>query len=170
MRQYISELAMPKCPYAKIVNLSFILAGLLTIVFSVALYGGLPKSGISWVAPLLLALHGLSNVMSGVFPLDMKGISARIHSLISEFSANSSLFIPAIIWLSTRNEAHWSGLSVFSLVMQFIVLAAFVAYTYVVETRKKPSSKAVVGLFQRLYLGVFYIWFLGLVIGIIRGL
>ena len=167
MKQFISELATPKRPYALLVSASFVFAGLLTIPFSIALYNQFPPGVFSWIAPTLLFIHGLSNVGAGIFPVEVSSFAGRIHTVVSQFGLWGSLVAPFFVWLNIRNGDSWHFVAVFSLVMQAAIMMVFAVFVYVTETRRRASSKAVIGLFQRLYLAVYYVWITGLVIRLI---
>lgn len=167
MRQYISELALSGRPYGRIVNFSFVVTGLMIIAFAGGLYWSLPRNAVSWIAPLLLLLDGISNILAGIFVVDAKSMAGKIHTVFSQVGSNSRAILPFFGWLATRLDPQWQDVALFSLVMQALIAIAFVLFAFVTETRKRASSRAIIGLCQRLFLGVYYTWIIGIAVWLI---
>lgn len=167
MKQYISELALPGRPYGRIVNFSFVIAGLMLIGFAGGLYWGFPRNAISWIVPLLLLFDGISNILAGIFVVDAKSTAGKIHTIFSQTGSNSRAILPFFAWLSIRLDPQWQGIASFTLAMQAFVAIAFVLFAFVTETRKRASSRAIIGLCQRLFLGVYYTWIVGIAVWLI---
>lgn len=168
MRQYISELAAPKRPFAAMVNLSFAVAGALTLGFAWGLHGVLPRSAVAWMASVLLFLDGISNITAGLFPVDSGSLIGKVHTVVSQIGSTVGVSIPLFVWLAIRLEVRWQPLASFTLVMQLVIVLVFLLFAYVTETRKRPSSRAVIGLFQKLYLGFYYLWFVVVAMALAR--
>lgn len=167
MRQYISELALPDRPYGRVVNFCFVVAGLLTIGLAGGLYWSLPRNTVSWIAPLLLLFHGISNILAGIFVVDAKSMAGKIHTIFGQAGSNASVILPFFAWLTIRLDPQWRDVALFSLVMQIIIAVAFVLFAFVTETRNRASSRAIIGLCQRLFLGVYYTWVVGIAVWLI---
>jgi cadmium resistance protein CadD (predicted permease) len=100
-------------PYGFLLTVADIGSGLATLALAVGLYFGVARPGRSYVGLFLLALYGVSELLSGIFPIDV-GAEATTAGTIHNIVGNISFFcFPiAAILLSLRmgKDEQWRSL------------------------------------------------------------
>jgi hypothetical membrane protein len=123
--------ALEAGPNGWIQQLNFVVFGLLTIAFAVGLHRGLRPTRAGVAGPVLITLSGIGLLLAAAFPLreDAAGVTydpgGHIVAGVT-FFASSAL---GLIVLSRRiaNDAHWSGLATYTVMVGITALAGFVA-------------------------------------------
>jgi hypothetical membrane protein len=118
--------ALETGPHGWIQQGNFILYGVLTMVFAVALDRGLRPSRGGWVGPVLLGLSGLGSILAAVFPLaeNTAGVTHDPggHVLAATFFfVTGSLALIALVPRLRLDEA-WRGLATFAATAGFVAL------------------------------------------------
>jgi hypothetical protein len=100
-------------PYGFLLTVADIGSGLATLALAVGLYLAVARPGRSYVGLFLLALYGVSELLSGIFPIDV-GAEATTAGTIHNIVGNISFFcFPiAAILLSLRmgKDEQWRSL------------------------------------------------------------
>ena len=90
-------------PYGFLLTVADIGSGLATLALAVGLYFGVARPGRSYVGLFLLALYGVSELLSGIFPIDVGAeattSSATYRSSVSLSPQSSCL----CAWVRTSN-------------------------------------------------------------------
>lgn len=158
MAQFVSELGALGATHQEVFNYGgLVLAGLLTVVFSVGLH--LRREPGRWfiASTALVALAGVGRVVAGLFPCDPgcnmedMSVSARIHALAGFVALVSGALAPLLlaIGLRKRRESALFGLSL-ALGLASVVL--------VVLLFGLGPGATFIGAIQRLVLAAFYGW------------
>ncbi len=151
----VSELGTVGAPYALPWNmLGFVLVGLLVIVFAWALYLDLIPSQGTIGVPILVGLSGVGWAGAGLFPAEA-GFAPSLHTTL-HFTMVAINFLPFILvafLFAIRLKANdtWKKWIPFSVAMGIIGILSFFI----------PKSIPV-GLSQRLGLGSYFMWLLGM--------
>jgi hypothetical membrane protein len=143
--EFISALGFG--PNAIIQNIDFLVSGSLIIAFSVGLFRGVKDGRIAKIGSGLLVICGAGIFGAGIFP----GIGGtyNLHLVVS-FTAFVALIIaPLLFWRGLRRDERWRRYRRYSL-LTGVLLAILISFI-------DPSSSAV-GAFQRLFLGIGFLW------------
>ena len=123
--------ALEAGPNGWIQQLNFVVFGLLTIAFAVGLQRGLSPIRAGVAGPALIALSGIGLLFAAALPLreDAAGVTYDPGGHVVGgvmFFASAAV---GLIVLSRRiaNDARWSGLSTYTLVVGITALAGFAA-------------------------------------------
>ncbi len=156
---FISELGATGTPQAALMNFGgFLPGGVLLAGFGVSLATILPRSRTTLAASVLATLFGIGVALSGLISCDAGcpqtggSVENFIHDKIAPVSFLLLIAATGILSLKFRSLAAWRSLSVYSGVTSLIALLLLVALVSSLEAR------ALTGLWQRLMLGVLFLW------------
>jgi hypothetical protein len=164
VRQFISELGASGRPFAGVARCWFVVVSLLLASFSVALLKGTPPSKASTLGGLLFGAWTATGIIGGFFPCDSNcagdTLPGAIHVVLGEIGAVCLLPVPALTWLGVRGDRRWKRYLWFTLVVQSLTVAGFLALgaVYFGISPLARWLETEVGLLQRLTLGVYYAW------------
>jgi len=154
LKNFISELGASGSPSAGIMNLGFLLYGLLVAAFAQALHRGIRPDVGGWLGPAILALYGLAYVGVAMAPCDPGCQSAtpsvhhRLHFLLSDFIFLAAALGPYTLYARVRKDPAWQSLGLTTLVLPG---AAWI----IAEISGVGLSGA---LRQRLWLLLLFLW------------
>lgn len=152
--QIASRLGESGSPYALLFNIvHFLLPGLLLILFAVGLALALGEQGSGKAAAGLVALAGLSVLLSGIFTLNpTSDIQSAIHE---NLGMPFFLGIPlaALLMGHALEKARSQSLGKFSRNLGILLLVLAAVYILFMHSAAVPD-----GLFQRVYLSVVHVW------------
>lgn len=147
----ISELGMAEAPLDVVFNLGLMVAGSLTVLFSLGLFGELRRRGADGVtaglAGLAVAVFGGSLVVGGVFPLP----DERHLAWGAGFALQAA---PLLTLLALRKAAGLTGLKIF-LGVVFVAANALLAVMFGVGDLVSQDN---LGLWQRAYGLAMFPW------------
>lgn len=147
----ISELGMAEAPLDLLFNVGLMVAGSLTVLFSVGLFGELRRRGADLVtaglAGLTVAVFGGSLFVGGVFPLP----DERHLAWGAGFAVQAA---PLLTLLALRAAAGLTGLKIF-LGVVFVAVNALLAVMFGVGDLVGRDS---LGLWQRAYGLAMFPW------------
>ena len=137
--------------------------GLLFLAFAIALYATplLPK--LSRVTALLIGLHGLCSIATGLFSCDAgckpvePSYSQQLHNIFGLLMP-LSLLAASALWSYIAFKSDRKGFGFFSIAMTFATL------TTLTMTAAAAQMDTGFGLYQRLNYGASVIWIAGLAI------
>lgn len=150
--QYGSELGVG--PNAIVMNVNFLLFGLLSILFASGLPRGLGWSRYSVIGARLVAVFGAAVMGAGVFSCVPgcagDSLPQLMHNLVSLVAFIAISVAPLAVARGLKEDSHW-GYRSYSLatgIAAFILL--FITFV--------GASSEWVGMFQRLFLSVPLLW------------
>lgn len=159
LNQYISELGETEGSLSLLMNiLGFIPSGLMFIAFSFSLFSYFPKSFSSLMGSLLMAAFGVGMVTAGVYSCDpgcstanlsyegmMHGQAAKIGFL----SGIASILVWSLVF---RRLDFWKSFWRYSLVL------GCAAFVFLMMTYYSAELRLWTGVWQRLCLGLIFVW------------
>lgn len=139
--QAISELGAKGVSYKDILNYAGLIpAGLLTIIFSVAMFKHFIGKPALFISSCLVALMGIGRLFAGIFPCDpgcipIVSISGRLHMVCGFASLFAGSIAPLIFGLGLKrldSESlfYWSLILGLSTVIMFFLLISQLAMPY----------------------------------------
>lgn len=139
--------------YGWVQQLSFVVLGLLTVLFAAGLHRGVGPTRAGQLGPVLLGLSGLGNILAAVFPLreDAAGVTYDPggHAVAGVlFFLTSALGLLVLSWRLRRDD-RWRGLAGYSAVAGALGLLGFVLMGVLVVPDDAPLHDWA-GLGQRL--------------------
>jgi len=159
--QVMSALGETGGPNAQLMNaVGFVATGLLFLVFAFSLSRLVPRTGLATAGALLLGLFGLGVVGAGTFSCDLgctgMGTSreAYLHIVASVLAFTSGVTACAVWGFAFRSLPAWRSLSSFSLI------SALVSGVLLLAFNAAAGSSSITGVWQRLFLGSLYLWFI----------
>ena len=155
LTNFVSELGAVGAPYAIIQRINFVLTGILIVAFTFGLHRGIGDGKGSIIGPLLVAIFGLSAVMSGIFSTDTiqpGSFSDIMHSMSSAIGSVAAII--AFFTISERLEKDilWKPYRSFSIVIAIVAIIGSVVGVGILGAIGIP------GLGQRLFLAVLFLW------------
>lgn len=144
-------------PNAILQDVNFVVFGLLSVCFALALRSGLPnpRGKASKIGTAFVVLFGLSVVLAGIFPDSPSPYPADEHSAVSLIAFFSIIAAQLSIWraLSKAGNQSWDTYRRYSLTsgilsILFLVVAFFTIGQF-------PTYK---GATQRVFIAVLWIW------------
>ncbi|MFQ5950532.1 MAG: DUF998 domain-containing protein [Candidatus Geothermarchaeales archaeon] len=155
--QFMSELGAVGAPNAIIMDINFIVSGLLSVAFAFGLHRGIGGGDLR-VGPALLALFGAGWAGAGIFPVDLaepESFTANMHGLVVFPALLAAILAPILISRRLREDSLWQGYSTYSLATGFLALAVFP----LLGLRFLDFGfEAPVGAVQRIFFGVWFLW------------
>lgn len=156
---FISELGATGTANAALMNYAgFVPAGLMLAAFGVALASALPKHRLTVAGAALIALFGCGVAVSGFIACDAGcpqtggSIENLAHNSIAPIAFLCLILGAGILGIHFRRLSAWRGLSAYSLITSALALCFVIALASSLDTR------ALTGLWQRLLLGVSFLW------------
>ncbi len=152
---FVSELGAVGAPYAIIQRINFVLTGILIVAFTFGLHRGIGDGKGSIIGPLLVAIFGLSSVMSGIFSTDTiqpGSFSDIMHSMSSAIGSVAAIIAFFIISGRLEKDILWRPYQSFSIVIAIVAIIVSVVGTGILGAVGTP------GLGQRLFLAVLFLW------------
>lgn len=161
--QFMSELGEAGGQFAMAMNyFGFMLSAGLILVFVLVFRSHFPRTVINSIATGLLALFAVSMFLAGVFSCDVgcspsePTLDQKLHDLFS-ILAFPAFTAGVFVWgFSLWRTANWRGFGVYSLVTASLSLVLLVAMV------QSEASREGTGTYQRLYLGVLFLWLMAM--------
>jgi hypothetical membrane protein len=157
--QFISELGEVGSSHSCLMNYgAFIPTGLLLIAFSASLWRSFPRTASSIAGTLLVGAFGAGIAGAGIWSCDPgcpqveMSREAAMHEWVSYLAFAGGVAAPAAWVFAFRRSSSWRSLWVYSL------LTAAVAAILLAALAAAAASRVSVGMWQRLFLGVPYLW------------
>ena len=157
LNQYGSELGTG--PNAFIMNTNFVVTGLLIVAFATGLFKNV--NGGRWVliGSILLGLFGVGEVVGGFFPchpgcpVAAQSISQLAHNADAVIAFVAIALAPLLVSMGLNRDDRWQGYSSYSLATGITDVCLFLVFS-----AAALSCFGYVGLFQRLFLVVPFLW------------
>jgi hypothetical protein len=141
-------------------NANFVISGSLIIVFSFGLLTNIDAGKWPAIGSILLGIFGLGEMVTAAFPCDpgcplvsSPSLSQSIHNLIAVIAFGSLAFAPLSISLGLKRDAFWQSYQSYSLATGFASVGLFVLFSIAIL-----SSFPYVGLLQRAFLAIPFLW------------
>ncbi len=157
--EMISELGATGSSHASLMNfLGFIPSGLLLATFGASLTRVVPRTRLSLVAAILIAIFGLGIAAAGVYSCDpgcpqhYLSSEATLHALVSNTAFIAGILGTALWAYSFRGLAMWRPLWRYSAASSGVALVLLLILNATAEARSPH------GVWQRLGLASLYLW------------
>jgi hypothetical membrane protein len=157
--QFISELGETGGSHASLMNfLGFIPSGLLLAALGASLAYLLPRTASSLAAAVLIAVFGLGIAGAGVYscdpgcPRQVLSCEATLHRVVSITAFIAGILGTALCAYHFRRLAAWRSLWRYSAASSAAALVLLLVLNASVE------SRALTGVWQRLFLATLYLW------------
>lgn len=157
--QFMSELAEAGGQFAWLMQIfGFMLPAVLILVFVLTCRTCLPRTALNSIGTFLLAVFAFSMFMAGIFSCDVgclppePSMDQKLHDLFSILAFPSFTAGVFILGLSLFRDADWRRFGIYSLATAIVSLALLVAMVH------SEASREGTGIYQRLYLGVLFLW------------
>lgn len=167
--QFISELGETGGPNAALMNYAgFMVPGIFIFLSGLGLAGRLPRSALTVVGSLLVALFGAGVFAAGVFSCDPGCFPENpsrqgfVHNLVSLIAFVAMITGVAVLGFQFRRMAWWQGFAGYSFATAVVAAALLVGMTTV------SAVMPVIGLVQRVFLGCLFLWLVLVAIRISR--
>ena len=112
-------------------------------------------------AIIILGLYGIGCIICGIFPVnntkEMLTISAKIHGYVAVITFFMLMFIPLLL----KKELYANGLNGLAIGSNFVFIVSFVLFVLQITSEREQFVGTLLGntgLWQRLYLGVIYVY------------
>ncbi len=159
LQDYISNLSARDMAYSGVLRGWWIAFPLLLTPFALALRARLPMRRWTWLPPFMLQLFALGVGGCGVFYCDPgchgKTFSGMTHFLCSDITAASLVLCPLTLSLTTWRVPHWRLYRWVNL--GWFLLGGSAGLVMFLANRHYLSYP---GLWERVFYGVFYFWFI----------
>ena len=156
--QAISELAGSDAESPLLQTINFFIIGSAVMALAVGLHRGIGGGRGSVIGPALIFVFGASSGI-GIFPCDSGcdgatglGFMHNLTGLIGFVAAIVSIFV---ISRRFKGDPNWGSLYPVAKVFAFATLIAFLMW---IGASKIADQESVNGVFQRLYIGVWFTW------------
>ncbi len=158
LTQYGSELAAGQ--NSIIMNANFVITGSLIMVFSFGLFTNIHAGKRPAIGSILLGIFGLGELVTAAFPCDpgcplliSQSLSQSIHSVIAVIAFGSIALAPLLISLGLKRDTLWERYQSYSRATGLASVGLFLLFSVAIL-----SSFHYVGLLQRVFLAVPFIW------------
>ena len=163
VNQFMSELGETGGYFAWVMNyFGFMLSAGLVLIFVLAFRTLLPRTALNLIGTSLLVVFAISMFLAGVFSCDVgcppseRSVDQKLHDLFS-ILAFPAFTAGVFTWgLSLSRIASWRRFGTYSLVTASLSLLLLVAMV------QSEASREGTGMYQRLYLGVLFIWLMAM--------
>ncbi|MGB5492490.1 MAG: DUF998 domain-containing protein, partial [Woeseiaceae bacterium] len=163
VNQFMSELGETGGHFAWVMNFfGFMLSAGLILIFVLAFRTLLPRTAPNLVGTFLLVIFAVSMFFAGVFSCDVgcpaseRSVDQKLHDLFS-ILAFPAFTAGVFAWgLSLSRIAGWRRFGIYSLVTASLSLILLVTMV------QSEASRAGTGMYQRLYLGVLFLWLMAM--------
>jgi len=157
--QFISELGETGASSAGMMNyFGFMLSAALILLFVLLLQSRFPRSVTNAVGTFLLAVFAASVFLAGVFSCDAgclpdnPSAAQKMHDLVSVL-AFPAFTLGVFSWgVSLLRIRDWHGFGVYSLA------SASLSVLFLVLMIQSEATRDGTGMYQRLFLGVLFLW------------
>lgn len=167
--QFISELGETGGEFAWLMNyFGFMLSATLILTFILALRTRFRRTTATVVGTFLLALFAVCVFLAGVFSCDIgcptadRSLEQKLHDVVSVI-AFPGFVIAVIFWGS-----HFLRLAEWKRFGQYSLITAVASVVLLVAMVQSEASRSGTGLYQRLFLGVLFLWLGVLAIQLMR--
>ncbi len=155
--EYISNLGAVGQPSALIMNIGFIVTGILIMLFGFSTLQPFQKDWKGLVGGIFIMIEGLAQILSGIFSCD-PGCSATqptmaesIHNMVGPL-AFILIILATIFWaFRFRKQTNWNKFWIYTLLTG---IAAFILFGIFGMSVGTPM----VGVWQRLLRTTLYVW------------
>ena len=158
LSQYISELGAQNAPNAYVMNIGFLILGILLILFAIGLYNNLIDKNSKFsikIGSLLIIISGISFILLCFFPCDPDCINTSligiIHGYLANFAQFSLIFSPLFLYQIFKNDSRWNNYWILSLII--FIFSLIFALIYKINIFEEN-----IGLLQRISFGLPLIW------------
>lgn len=160
--QFISELGETGGEFAWLMNyVGFMFSAALILVFVLAFRSYFPRTGMSYAASFLLVIFAIGVFFAGVYSCDV-GCPLTNRSPEQKLHDVASLALPAF----TLGVAAWGvffcRLNQWRRFGFYSLASAFFSLVILVLMIRSEMSRDGTGLYQRLFLGILFIWMIAL--------
>ena len=155
LTNFVSELGAVGAPNAIIQRINFVLVGILIVAFTFGLHRGIGDGKGSIIGPLLIAIFGLSALVSGIFstdPIQPGSFSEIMHQMSSAIGSTAAIIAFFIISERLGKDILWRRYRYFSIVIAFVAIVVSLVGVGVLGVLGVP------GLAQRLFLAMLFLW------------
>jgi len=155
LTNFVSELGAVGAPNAIMQRINFVLVGIPIVAFTFGLHRGIGEGKGSIIGPLLIAIFGLSAVVSGIFstdPIQPGSFSDIMHSMSSAIGSIAAILAFFIISERLEQDTLWRRYRYFSIVIAFVAIVVSVVGVGLLGVLGAP------GLAQRLFMAVLFLW------------
>ena len=157
--QFISELGETGGLHAPMMNvIGFMAGGAMILLFAIAVWRSLPRSALTTIGSLLIAVFAVNMFSAGIWSCDVgcptSGGSPeqQLHDIVSVI-AFPALIIGTLTWSAwLMRQADWRGFGNYSLVTGLAAICLLVAMI------ASEATRELTGLWQRLFLLVLFVW------------
>ena len=153
----VSQLGIQGRPHPEVMNAGFIVYGLLNNGFAYGLYRRLDKTKGAKLVWLMLAVHGVSMILIGIFqanPSTFETVSAledTMHHVFAQLGYWSFTAGILIFGRTVRFKSSWRGFRQFSIAVAVFNLLSGIVFMM-------EFSEQIEGLLQRSFYAVSLIW------------
>lgn len=157
LNQFGSELGTG--PNAIIMNTNFVVTGLLTVAFATGLFKNIKGGRWILIGSILLGLFGAGEAVGGFFPCDpgcpiaAQSPSQLAHNADAVIAFVAIALAPLLVSLGLKRDHRWQGYRSYSLATGIIAIVLFLVFS-----AASIGYLGFVGLFQRLFLAVPFLW------------
>ena len=163
INQFMSELGETDGHFAWVMNyFGFMLSAGLILIFVLACRTHLPRTMLNSIGTSLLVVFAISMFFAGVFscdvgcPLTDRSLDQELHDLFSVLAFPAFTLGVFTCGLSLSRTASWRRFGIYSLVTASLSLILLVAMV------QSEASREGTGMYQRLYLGVLFLWLMAM--------
>lgn len=135
--------ALAAWPTGWIQNLTFVVFGLLFVIFAIGLHLGIRSSRFGMLGPALLSLGGIGLVVCGIFPWvrvdgQLKEPVGHIVGAITTFASVGT----GLIVLSRRMllDADWRGAAAYAFWGGVLIVALFLTFAFLASFEEAPFA------------------------------
>lgn len=171
VNQFMSELAEAGGQFAWLMKyFGFMLPAAFILIFVLAFRTRFPRTPLSSIGTSLLVVFAISMFLAGVFPCDVgcsppePTLNQKLHDLFS-ILAFPSFTAGVFFWgLSLFHNASWRRFGIYTLG------TAILSLVFLIVMIQSEASREGTGTYQRLYLGVLFLWLIMLSVRLSRKL
>ena len=112
-------------PYGFLLTVADIGSGLATLALVFGLYLGIPPPGRSYVGLFLLGLYGVSELLAGIFPIDVGGeptAAGTVHNIVGNISFFCFPIAAILLSLRMGKDEQWRSFRRLALALSIVVV------------------------------------------------
>lgn len=146
-------------PYGFLMNINFVIRGLLGLVFLVAFVRAIPKVARSRSGQILMGIAAIGKLLIAYFVTDLTSPPQTLHGLIHALVALTSFFCGALgELLLARSLRHDPNARNYQPMLKGLAIVTLIWSVVVIGTVVVSSRIGVWGLFERIYTVLFLSW------------
>jgi hypothetical membrane protein len=157
-----------QAPYSQFGRAAFVLEGLLLAAFSAGLYRHLRPGPVGAAGVAMIAIHGIGRIGEGAFAWNLlrpDSLTNTLHLVFGVPAVLSMLLAPPLLAWAFRADDRWRWYYPYTAT----TAVAFVGVFLVLGPLPTPVGVDVsLGLGQRIGFGIWYLWAVGLAVGLYR--